>query len=39
MHAILTTNVDFSVGAQYDTTHVYRAPVDVDRFVAITEAH
>src|ERR1700677_3726454 len=27
-------DVDFSVGAQYDTTHVYVAPADFDRFVA-----
>ncbi|MET0374596.1 MAG: glyoxalase [Rhizorhabdus sp.] len=29
-----TVTADFSVGAQYDTTHVYVAPEDFDRFVA-----
>ncbi|MDO6414234.1 glyoxalase [Sphingomonas sp. BIUV-7] len=29
-----TKSADYSVGAQYDTTHVYVAPADFDRFVA-----
>jgi predicted enzyme related to lactoylglutathione lyase len=32
--AVRAADVDFSVGAQYDTTHVYVAPADFDRFVA-----
>jgi predicted enzyme related to lactoylglutathione lyase len=28
------SSAGFGVGAQYDTTHVYLAPADVDRFVA-----
>jgi hypothetical protein len=28
------TNTVYGVGAQYDTTHVYVAPDDVDKFAA-----
>lgn len=31
--AIAADTPDFAVGAQYDTTHVYIAPAEVDRFV------
>jgi predicted enzyme related to lactoylglutathione lyase len=31
--AVAATTADFSVGPQYDTTHVYVAPQDVDAFV------
>jgi hypothetical protein len=29
-----SASTDYAVGAQYDTTHVYVAPQDFDRFVA-----
>jgi predicted enzyme related to lactoylglutathione lyase len=32
--AAFATTPDYSVGAQYDTTHVYVAPADVDAFVS-----